>query len=205
MQSLLPAISVFLVSLNAACAQSTPRHVVTQLYQKYSWEADPRSTDTDSIPLLNQPEAELARYFDANLVSLLIADRECARRSGEVCRLDWDPIWDSQDPAAEDLTIRSLRTNAVLVRFRHPYTGEERALEYHLVNTRAGWRISDIRYKNGVSLQKTLRADGAHWLQRPNKRVKLAGETILAILDRRVGSNDHLFAPVLACSLPSMR
>ena len=162
MQSLPSAISVFLVSLNAACAQSAPRQVVTQLYQKYSWEADPQSTATDSIPLLNQPESELARYFDADLVALLIADRECARRSGEVCLLDWDPIWDSQDPAAKDLIIRSLRTNALLVRFRHPYTGEERALEYHLVNTPAGWRISDIRYKNGVSLREALRAEGAH-------------------------------------------
>jgi hypothetical protein len=158
-QSLL-AISIFFVL--TACAPSTPTQVVTRLYQQYSWEADPKFIDTDSTPLLDQPESELARYFDSELVSLLIADRECTRRSREVCRLDWDPIWDSQDPGAKHLTIRSLHTNAVLVRFRHPFTGEERRLEYHLTRTRAGWRISDIRYKNGVSLLRTLRADGSH-------------------------------------------
>jgi hypothetical protein len=154
------ALSIFLVLTNSGCARRTPTQVVTQLYRDYSWEVDSRSRAKDAISLIDQPASELARYFDSELVSLLIADRECVRRSGEICRLDWDPIWDSQDPAAEDLTIRSIQTNVVVVRFRHPFTGEERKLDYHLVKTMAGWRISDIRYQNGTSLLRTLRPNG---------------------------------------------
>ena len=47
--------------------------------------------------------------------------------------------------------------------------------------------------------------DQAAWKSPPNKKVKLAGKTLRAILARRVGSNTHLIAPVAACSLPPMR
>jgi hypothetical protein len=149
-------ISTFLVLANTACSRHTSTQVIAQLYREYSWEANPTSSATHSTPLIDQPVSELARFFAPELASLLIEDRECVRRSGAICRLDWDPIWDSQDPAAEDLTIRSLTANIVLVRFHHPFSGD-RKLEYHLVRTRAGWRISDIRYMNGVSLLQTLR------------------------------------------------
>jgi len=131
---------------------ATPRvadariHVVSNLYKAYAWQVLSSSHDAFGRPLVEQEASVLRRYFDHDLTSLLIGDQRCIARTGEPCNLDFDPIFASQDPAAADLSIRSMTNGIVAVEFTYPSSGEKVRLEYRLTRSENGWRISDIRY-----------------------------------------------------------
>jgi hypothetical protein len=137
--------------LLAPCAQARPgpsSDVVYRLYKDYAWEA--LFEDSGKIagkPLLLQPRQVLARYFDATLVRLLLKEQAClARHVGEVCNLDFNPIFASQDPGATGLKIASSTQAQVEVQFTYPSDRSTVRLVYRMVQTRSGWRIQDIRY-----------------------------------------------------------
>jgi hypothetical protein len=120
-----------------------PETVVARLYRDYAWEAVMHRPDWPG--LLDQPREILEQYFDEKLASRILRDRVRAGKHG-IGRLDFDPIWDSQDPAATDLNVsRSGRPAAVAVQFRCPGGGETVDLLYEMTMTRKGWRIADIR------------------------------------------------------------
>ena len=106
---------------------------------------------------MEQPRAVLAQYFDDSLTELILRDRACAERTHEICRLDFDPIWDSQDPGATELKVLATGDSSVVaVTFRFPSTGETIALSYRMVRTRNGWRVHDIAYHDGSTLRSQL-------------------------------------------------
>ncbi len=120
-----------------------PETVVARLYRDYAWEAVMHQPDWPG--LLDQPRGILEQYFDAKLASRILQDRVRAEKQG-MGRLDFDPIWNSQDPAATDLkVIRSGRPATVAVQFRCPHSGETVDLLYEMTMTRKGWRIANIR------------------------------------------------------------
>ena len=120
--------------------------VVRQLYADFACEAVIDDPGCDSRhELLDQPRTVLERYFDAPLAGLWIADRACAARAREECRLNFLPIWASQDPSGSFIRILpTADSTQVDVELRHPYYQEPRILRYTLVRTKAGWRIHDI-------------------------------------------------------------
>lgn len=120
--------------------------LVAEIYKAFAWQALSSANDIFGKPLLQQEGPILRRYFDKELASLLVKDRQCAVRTGEICNLDFDPIFASQDPAAADLSIHSAPSDSVLVEFTYPSSGEKIRLEYRLAKSPAGWRVSDIRY-----------------------------------------------------------
>jgi hypothetical protein len=133
----------------APAAESGPVQVVAQLYRDFAWEAVVHSPDWDGRALLDQPRAVLERYFDSNLATLILRDRECVAQTGEICQLDFSPIWASQDPGASELNVAAGPSpDVVNVRFRYPGDGKKIELSYRMVKTRAGWRIADI-HNNG--------------------------------------------------------
>lgn len=145
-------IFVFLVALasasgtQAATPVNGPVTLITTLYKNYAWEAVIEQPDLSSLDLFDQPRNVLARYFDERLVRLILRDRECAEKTHEVCRLDFMPMWSSQDPGAENLIIQQTdKAEIVSVQFRYPGNGELIKLTYQLSQTAKGWRISDIR------------------------------------------------------------
>ena len=98
----------------------------------------------------------LRKYLDEHLVSLLLADRECAKKEG-ICHLDFTLLWDSQDPSAYDLKISPAdASNVVRVEFFHAPGGAKTTIRYKMVKTPDGWRIADIVYKE-ISLAKLLK------------------------------------------------
>jgi hypothetical protein len=144
----------------AAFAQGTfpeaPEAVVVRLYRDYAWQAilAPRKEDR---PFHAQAGAVLERYLTQDLAALLVADRECVRRTKEICRLDFDPLFGSQDPAAMDLVVGEAdRDGIVLVRFKYPGNGQIIEIRHVVVKTARGWRIRDIIGKEGNSLRKLL-------------------------------------------------
>ena len=131
--------------------------VVARLYHDFAWEVvidEPRPNDD----LLDQPRAVLERYFTGELATLLLQDRECAARTKEICKLDFDPIWDSQDPAAYQMKITDAGSGLVRVSYLYPGSGKKTELTFKTVKTAAGWRIADIRYHSGPSLATLLKS-----------------------------------------------
>lgn len=134
--------------------------VVRSLYEDFASEAVLDDLETQR-QLLDQPEAVLARYFTPELTSLIRHDRECAARTKEICRLDFMPIWASQDPSGATVRITDGATlGEVVAEVRYP-NGEKKKLIYQLKKkVQAGWMIADIFYAdNGESLSKILSAD----------------------------------------------
>lgn len=121
-----------------------------------------------SAPRCDSPEAHrrkamtkqsrfvLGKYFDASLVSLLVKERQCVTKTQEICNLDFDMLYASQDPGAVDLSIKAATTNRVIVRFRYPSNGEQITIQYLLAPTRSGPRITDVIYPDDTSLKKLL-------------------------------------------------
>jgi hypothetical protein len=128
--------------------------LVTRLYREFAWETV-IDEPLNSVPgFIDQPAPVLAKYLDKELVSLLIADRLCASK-GEICNLDFLPLWEAQDIGATDLKIEATADpKIVAVHFR--YDNKQTELRFSMSQTADGVRIHDIQYKNGLSLRKIL-------------------------------------------------
>jgi len=135
---------------------SGPVAVVAQLYRDFAWEAVVEEPNLDDHGLLDQSRAVLQRYFDDRLTALWLADRACEVKRHEVCRIDFLPMWNSQDPMASGLRIvQSSDSSLVDVTFR-AYQDRTVHLTYHLSHTPRGWRIDDIRNGSQWSLRELL-------------------------------------------------
>ena len=128
--------------------------LVTRLYREFAWETVIDEPLNSAPGFIDQPAPVLAKYLDKELVSLLIADRLCARK-GEICNLDFPPLWDAQDIGATDLKIQATTDpKIVVVNFR--YGNKKTELRFKMGQTADGIRIHDIQYKTGPSLRKIL-------------------------------------------------
>jgi hypothetical protein len=130
-----------------AAGASGPLNIVARLYRDFAGIAVIDDPELAGEVLIEQPRAVLARYFDETLVGLILKDRACVARTREVCNLDFDPLFESQDPVGSTVKILPTRdpsvVSAKLRQFERP---EVRELKFRLVNTAAGWRVSDIDY-----------------------------------------------------------
>lgn len=142
----------------APSAQSAEVAVVAALYKAFSWQALSDADELFGKPLTQQEEAVLRRYFAPELASLLVEDRHCIDRSGEVCNLDFDPMFASQDLGIADLSIAATGRGLVTVEFTYPSNGKKNQLEYRMVKRGKDWRIDDIRYRgwDNTSLKHLL-------------------------------------------------
>lgn len=124
--------------------------VVAHLYKAYAWQAMASAGPTSELfgkPLTDEPSSVLEAYFDTDLVTLIVRDARCRdEHRGEVCRLDFDPIFASQDSAATDLEIQPGQHGHVAVSFSYPGAEKPVHLDYVMTRTAAGWRITDIVY-----------------------------------------------------------
>jgi hypothetical protein len=132
--------------------------VVAKLYRDYAWEAVIDEPSESGKLLLDQPRQVLEHYFTRQLSELIIQDRACKVRTKEPCKLDFDPIWGSQDPGASDMKIKlGAVPNTVNVQFRYPGNGSFIEMTYRLRKGATGWRISDVQYTSGQSLVGILK------------------------------------------------
>ncbi|RUL71066.1 DUF3828 domain-containing protein [Dyella choica] len=148
-------------SLGTWAAEPVPNGAaatVTQVYRDYAWQAVIDEPANAGVDLFDQPAPVLGRYFDPHLVELIARDHQCRERTHEVCRLDFAPIWDSQDPAASEMKIRTTSVpSKVSVDFAYPDKSTHVHILYVLSQTPAGWRITDIQ-GHDWSLRKLLEA-----------------------------------------------
>lgn len=146
-----------LPGLAAAMPHDAEVAAVRALYALYATEAV--IDDTDSPTLATAPRAVLRQHFTDELVRLWLRERDCVQHTKEICRLDFSPLWDSQDPVGTSVKLGwDAGQSRVVANLRR---GDEstRVLTYSLVKDAAGWRIADIGYGAGrSSLQQLLAA-----------------------------------------------
>lgn len=147
--ALLPGLAV-------AAPHDTEVAAVRALYARYAQEA--AIDDVGSPTLAGAPAAVLRLHLTEGLTRLLLLDRECKRRTQEICRLDFVPLWDSQDPVGTSVKLRwnagQRRVEAELRRGG----GSARTLAYSLVKLKGSWRIDDIDFGPGRSSLRQLLA-----------------------------------------------
>ena len=140
----------------AATAQATAVAFIAHMYEEYSWETKD-SGSPGKKPLFSAPAAELQRFFDARLTKAILADRACEARVQGECNLDFDPMWNSQDPGGVTVQVVSTRDSMVVqARLHYPYDKETRVVTYRMRNTPAGLRIADMSAPRWPSLLELL-------------------------------------------------
>lgn len=139
------------------------KSVVYQLYKDFGWSAIfDVSVETELYlgkPIEEQSPDILSKYFSPELVKLFLKEAECKQfRKGELCNLEFDPIFASQDPAAMEIALSSAEGNVIIVQFRYPSNIAKINLKYQLQRIDNQWRISDIVYlgEPSVSLKEIL-------------------------------------------------
>ena len=140
------ALCLLLVPAAANAGDASPGvDIVAKLYHDYAWEAVLSEPDDAYVPLVHEPRATLERYFDPVLADLIAKDAECAARTQEICRLDFSPLWASQDPGAIGLDVTaSNEPTIVIVRFDYPGEPASIELKYTVAEGPSGWRITNI-------------------------------------------------------------
>ena len=145
---------IAILSINMACfgantKESAPEDLIRSLYRfhqpwkkRITWFGDKRT---------------LSKYFDRELTALFLKDAKCEKQQEGVCNLDFDPIYDAQDfdekPIHLQITAVAGQPDSFKVTFSNL---GPRALVYRLTNAPSGWRISDIKYAEGISLKELL-------------------------------------------------
>lgn len=143
------------VCLTVPARADRPVDVATRLYRDFAWEVV-FAASAEPV-FIDQPLAVLERYLTPELAAAVRADRACAARTHEICRLDFDPLWDAQDPAATGLRItQGAVPTRVDVSFDAP-GGRHVVVHLRLRRTASGWRIADFIGGDGRGLQSLLR------------------------------------------------
>jgi len=148
------AVFLSLVFISAACfgaetKNSSPKEFIRSLYrfhqpwkEQANWFGDKRT---------------LSKYFDEELTDLFLKDAECEKQQEGVCNLDFDPIYDAQDFDEKPINLQIIAVAGQPDSFKVTFTNlGPRTLIYRLRNTPSGWRISDIKYAEGLSLKELL-------------------------------------------------
>lgn len=97
-----------------------------------------------------QPFWQVSRFFAPELARAIEDDMREARRRGEVPKLDGDPFLDAQDWYIKDLAI-SVKADGprAVGNVSFENLGRQIWITLDLVQTRAGWRIADIKAPSG--------------------------------------------------------
>lgn len=146
-------VAVGLMVVAASAAERRPptgtEAVVFQLYRDFGFRAAIDETDFELPLLIDQSRDVLARYFDDELTTLLLKNRECDIKSHGICTLDGDFMLDTNGNPHKHVAILASPDPAVV---RVSLYGEQEGttvLHYTLRKTAAGWRIHDVARVSG--------------------------------------------------------
>jgi hypothetical protein len=121
----------------AKLRSDTPEALIASLYEHHQ---PGRGREVDTCD-----RTVISKYCAARLTDLFLKDCACAKRTHEVCNLDWDPFYDAQDFGEGNANPRIRRlgdSNAFDVTITNL---GERKLIYEMTRTKNGWRIANIR------------------------------------------------------------
>ncbi len=96
----------------------------------------------------------LSKYFSAELSKAISDDNKCVAKNGEFCKLDYDILFDSQDPVITDLNILGCGSECVKVCFKE--IEKKKCITVNGQSNAGATRITDFVYEDGRSLRKSL-------------------------------------------------
>lgn len=130
-------------------AARSPEAVVTGLYKAHSGKHDPLLYPTGT--------KLLSAYFEKGLLSLYL--KEEAESRGEVGKLEVDPLYYAQDVEIKDFSVVLVaeQKDSAEVAASFKNLGTSKKIVFSLANTAQGWRITDIKYPDGITVKAILK------------------------------------------------
>jgi hypothetical protein len=132
--------------------------VVAKLYKDFAWQAVASQTDLFGEDLSHQRKAALEKYFAPALADLLVKDAACQAKSRGICNLDFDLLFDSQDPRVTDLEVKTTSPGRVSVVYKDPVDDKTTRIDFDVARVDGIWKITDVVYRgpDKVSLKQVL-------------------------------------------------
>jgi hypothetical protein len=147
-------------STTSAAQAASEAMVVAKLYRDYAWQAIATQPALFGESLAGENKTKLENYFTPELAKLLVEDFACQIRAKGICNLDFDLLFDSQDPRVADLTVETTQPGNVRVEFTDPVSNKKTRIEFRVANVTGKWRIADIMYTEHP--QQSLRSILSH-------------------------------------------
>ena len=129
----------------AQAADGSAEAFLTAIYRHY-----PGKVGMTGLPL--DSDADIRRYFEPSLATLMIEDRKAAATRDEPPTLDGDPFVGAQEWEIKDLHVSVAEAGAgravgtvAYKSFDAPVT-----ITVDLVHTAQGWRIGDVHWPGGT-------------------------------------------------------
>lgn len=149
-----------IVCIGTALAATTDGEaaVVAKLYKDFAWQALASQHDLFGDDVAHQGKVTLEHYFAPALADLLVKDAACQARSQGICNLDFDLLFDSQDPRVTDLEVTTTSSGHVAAVYKDPVDGKATRINFDVARVGGQWKIADIIYSrpDKVSLKRIL-------------------------------------------------
>ena len=172
MQSRSTLLGITLAVLTIACGEERPQRVAAPAAAPVPAQAARPETLVEDLykahaagqsPFFQTGRRDLVdRYFEPALAALIWNDAVAA--SGEVGRLDFDPLHDAQDTEIRNLMVQPARSDGsgtATVDVTFDNFGKPQKVRYTLTQAGGAWKITDVTYGDGGTLRNVLRADPA--------------------------------------------
>lgn len=132
--------------------------VVAKLYKDFAWQAMATQADLFGEDLAHQGKTTLEKYFAPALANLLIKDAACQVKYEGICNLDFDILFDSQDPRVTDLEVSVTAPGKVSVVYTDPTDGKKTRIDFVVTRVGRSWKIGDVIYRTpeNISLKHVL-------------------------------------------------
>lgn len=88
-----------------------------------------------------------------SLSALMRADQKCAQKHG-VCQLDFDPLYDSQDPEIERIEYRCQKNQVIATLFAP--NDKPKPIAFAFIRENGVWKIDDLYYTQQRHLKQIL-------------------------------------------------
>jgi hypothetical protein len=147
-------IMLFVLFSGFAFAADRPNEkaedVVKRLYHDFGWEL--KDDISKKRLLIDQPANVLAKYFTNKLSEMIVKDRNYVKRTKELGHLDFVLLCGSQDPGGiSNIRIRQAAKNRVTLTYDQNGEKDIMTMDFSMVSTSTGWRITDVSYKERKS------------------------------------------------------
>lgn len=121
----------------------SPRAFLEAIYKRYT------TGEAKGVNLGSR--AQLDRYFTANVAAQIDRDAALAKRKNEPPELNGDPFVGAQDWDIKSVRIAVTNETSAAAQATVSFSnaGREQTLRYELVRTVYGWRIDDIKWREG--------------------------------------------------------
>jgi hypothetical protein len=136
---------ILLLTVPNSAYASGLKEFVESLYKQYAWVSvlSPAAA-SKFVALQDEKLLTLNKYFSRALSTAIHEDARCKGDTKEICKIDFDILFASQDVFVSDLTVSHEVAGAVSVCFRT--IDAKKCLRIEAIQSANGWRITDIVY-----------------------------------------------------------